>query len=103
MYELHTAAGSPMWSLILGAASLACLFLGITGTFAWWRRQRQSRSVAGNSPAQQAEAIILVGSQSGSTWEYARQLHEQLAASGMSVHSASMNQLQPSYRRPDTC
>lgn len=97
MYELHTASGSPMWSLILGAASLACLFLGITGTFAWWRRQRQSRSVAGNSPAQQAEAIILVGSQSGSTWDYARQLHEQLAASGMSVHSASMNQLQPSY------
>ncbi|AMR68388.1 PepSY domain-containing protein [Aquipseudomonas alcaligenes] len=97
MYELHTAAGSPMWSLILGAASLACLFLGITGTFAWWRRQRQSRTVAGNSPAQQAEAIILVGSQSGSTWDYARQLHEQLAASGMSVHSASMNQLQPSY------
>lgn len=97
MYELHTAAGSPMWSLILGAASLACLFLGITGTFAWWRRQRQSRSVAGNSPAQQAEAILLVGSQSGSTWDYARQLHEQLAASGMSVHSASMNQLQPSY------
>lgn len=97
MYELHTAAGSPMWSLILDAASLACLFLGITGTFAWWRRQRQSRSVAGNSPAQQAEAIILVGSQSGSTWDYARQLHEQLAASGMPVHSASMNQLQPSY------
>lgn len=97
MYELHSAAGSPMWSLILGAASLACLFLGITGTFAWWRRQRQSRSVAGNSPAQQAEAILLVGSQSGSTWDYARQLHEQLAASGMSVHSASMNQLQPSY------
>ena len=97
MYELHTAAGSPMWSLILGAASLACLFLGITGTFAWWRRQRQSRTIAGNSPAQQAEAIILVGSQSGSTWDYARQLHEQLAASGMSVHSASMNQLQPSY------
>lgn len=97
MYELHTAAGSPMWSLILGTVSLACLFLGITGTFAWWRRQRQSRSVAGNSPAQQAEAIILVGSQGGSTWDYARQLHEQLAASGMPVHSASMNQLQPSY------
>jgi sulfite reductase (NADPH) flavoprotein alpha-component len=99
LYELHTAASSPMWSLILGAASLACLFLGITGTFAWWQRQRQSRTIAGNSPAQQAEAIILVGSQSGSTWDYARQLHEQLAASGMPVHSASMNQLQPGYPR----
>jgi len=96
-YELHTGAHSPLWSLILAATSLACLFLSGSGLLAWWRRQRLARLLPNNAPAAQAETIVLVGSQGGSTWAYARQLHSQLVASGMRVHSASMNQLQPSY------
>ena len=96
-YELHTGAHSPMWSLILAATSLACLFLSASGLLAWWRRQRLAQLLPDNAPASQAETILLVGSQGGSTWAYARQLHSQLVASGLRVHSASMNQLQPSY------
>ena len=96
-YELHTGAHSPLWSLILAATSLACLFLSASGLLAWWRRQRLARLLPDNAPAAQAETIVLVGSQGGSTWAYAQQLHSQLVASGMRVHSASMNQLQPSY------
>lgn len=96
-YELHTGAHSPMWSLILAATSLACLFLSASGLLAWWRRQRLAKLLPDNAPASQAETILLVGSQGGSTWAYARQLHSQLVASGLRVHSASMNQLQPSY------
>ena len=96
-YELHTGAHSPLWSLILAATSLACLFLSGSGLLAWWRRQRLARLLPNNAPAAQADTILLVGSQGGSTWAYARQLHSQLVASGVRVHSASMNQLQPSY------
>ena len=97
MYELHTGVHSPLWSLALAGISLACLFISGSGLLAWWRRQRLTRLLPNNAPAAQAETIVLVGSQGGSTWAYARQLHSQLVASGMRVHSAGMSQLQPSY------
>ncbi len=97
IYELHTGAHSPLWSLILAGISVACLFISGSGVLSWWRRQRLARLLPNNAAAAQAETILLVGSQAGSTWDYARQLHRQLVASGMRVHSASMNQLQPSY------
>ncbi|MEK8079171.1 PepSY domain-containing protein [Pseudomonas sp. XK-1] len=96
-YELHTGAHSPLWALILSAASLCVVFLGATGLLAWWRRKRQAATLRGNTPANRADIIILVGSQGGATWGYARQLYEQMRAQGLQVHCASMNQLQPRY------
>lgn len=96
-YELHTGARSPLWALILGGVSLCVLFLSGSGLFAWWQRKHLAGALPGNAPADQAEIILLVGSQGGTTWSYARQLHEQLLAGGRRVHCASMNQLQPRY------
>ncbi|NVJ11601.1 flavodoxin domain-containing protein, partial [Myxococcus sp. AM001] len=52
-----------------------------------------------NTPADQAQIILLVGSQGGATWSYARQLQEQLQSQDLRVHCASMNQLQPHYHQ----
>ena len=97
LYELHTGAHSPLWALVLGSGCLSVLFLSASGLLAWWRRRRQASTLRGNSPAQRAEIVLLVGSQGGTTWGYARQLYAQLRAQGLEVHCASMNQLQPCY------
>ncbi|MBB6343332.1 sulfite reductase (NADPH) flavoprotein alpha-component [Pseudomonas fluvialis] len=96
-YVLHTGAGSPFWSLLLAGCSSALLFLTGSGLLAWWQRRRLTGELRGNVPAEQAQVVVLVGSQSGSTWHYARQLLAQLQAAGQRVHVASMNQLQPHY------
>lgn len=96
-YVLHTGAGSPFWSLLLAGCSSALLFLTGSGLLAWWQRKRLTGELRGNVPAEQAHVVVLVGSQSGSTWHYARQLLAQLQAAGQRVHVASMNQLQPHY------
>ncbi len=96
-YELHSGANSPLWTLILGASSLAVLFLSVSGLLAWWQRRQLTGSLRGNVPAAQAEIVLLVGSQGGTTWSYARQLQTQLQAAGRRVHCASMNQLQAHY------
>lgn len=99
IYELHTGAHSPLWTLILSGSSLAVLFLSGFGLLSWARRKRLAGARPDNTPADQAQIILLVGSQGGATWSYARQLHEQLQSQGLRVHCASMNQLQPHYRQ----
>lgn len=99
IYALHTGATSPLWALALSGASLAVLFLSGFGVFSWWRRQRLAGAVQGNSAADNAQIILLVGSQGGTTWGYARQLQQQLQEQGLRVHCASMNQLQSQYRQ----
>lgn len=96
-YMLHTGASSPFWSLVLAASAMALLFLSGSGLLAWWRRKHLVGNLPGNASADQAQVVLLVGSQGGSTWHYARQLHAQLQAAGQRVHVASMNQLQPDY------
>ncbi len=96
-YELHTGAHSPFWALVLGGASLSVLFLSGSGLLSWWRRKRLSDSLRDNTAPHKAQIILLVGSQEGNTWHYARQLHQQLRARGLGVHCASMNKLQPRY------
>ncbi|MBX9763465.1 MAG: PepSY domain-containing protein [Pseudomonadaceae bacterium] len=97
LYELHTGTHSPLWALVLGSGCLSVLFLSASGLLACWRRRRQASTLRGNSPALRAEIVLLVGSQGGTTWGYARQLYAQLQAQGLEVHCASMNQLQPCY------
>lgn len=96
-YALHTGEGMPLWSLLLAGQALALLFLGGSGLLGWHRRrQRLAAQDAGAAP-DEAEAVILVGSQGGSTWHYARQLQGQLEAAGLRVHAAALNAVQDDY------
>ena len=96
-YALHTGEGMPLWSVALAGLALATLFLGGSGLFGWWQRRGRVGEPDQGVSAEQAEAVILVGSQSGSTWAYARQLQAQLQAAGWPVHAAAMNAVQNDY------
>ncbi|MGZ8301179.1 MAG: PepSY domain-containing protein [Telluria sp.] len=98
VYRLHTGEGLWWLGLMLGLCALAAPWLAVTGAAVWWQRQRAKPRIRGNSSAQSAETVILVGSENNSTWGFAQALHEALRENGQRVHAAPMNQLSSNYR-----
>jgi sulfite reductase (NADPH) flavoprotein alpha-component len=98
IYMLHTGQGLWWLGLILGLTALSVPVMGGTGLVVWWNRRRARPRIRGNAPAQAADTVILVGSEGGSTWGFARTLHEALSRAGHKVHTAPMDSLAPSYK-----
>src|SRR5690606_9184982 len=61
------------------------------------QRRRSLPHIGNNSPAATADTILLVGSEGGSTWEFAKTLHAALRQAGHKVHAAPMNALAPAF------
>ena len=99
VYLLHTGQGAPMIALLVGLAALTVPVLAVTGAMIWWMRRRNTPRIAGNAPWREAETIVLVGSEAGSTWGFAATLHDALQQHGQSVHVAAMNDLRRAYPR----
>jgi sulfite reductase (NADPH) flavoprotein alpha-component len=93
IYQLHTGEGLWWLGLVLGICALGAPWMAVTGAIVWWQRQRARPRITGNSPAQSAETLILVGSENNSTWGFARVLHDALRKAGHRVHTAPMNQV----------
>lgn len=92
IYALHTGEGLWWLGLLLGLSALGAPWLAATGAIVWWQRQRAKPRIPGNSSAQSAQTVILVGSENNSTWGFARVLHDALRTAGQRVHTAPMNQ-----------
>lgn len=100
VYTLHTGQGIWWFAPILGAGALSIPILAFTGLAMWWRRARgREPRIANNNKAGEADVIILVGSQSNSTWEFAATLHAALVKNDHKVHTISMNSLAKEYPR----
>lgn len=99
IYLLHTGQGAPMIALLVGLGALAVPVLAVTGTFIWWTRRRNTPRIAGNAHWRDADTIVLVGSEAGSTWGFAATLHDALQQHGQRVHVAAMNDLRRAYPR----
>ena len=97
VYQLHTGEGLWWLGLMLGLCALCAPWLALSGATVWWQRQRAKPRFAGNSAAQAAQTVILVGSENNSTWGFARVLHDALRKAGQKVHTAPMNQLASRY------
>lgn len=98
IYQLHT--GESFWwlGLLLGVCALSVPLMSVTGALLWWRRRQSMPKIRHNNGAQNADTVILVGSESNSTWGFAKTLHEALNQTGHRVHTAPMNQLATEYR-----
>ncbi len=97
-YALHTGEGMAWLGALLGLAALMSPLIAGLGVAVWLHRRKAGQArVARNAPAQSAEIVILVGSESGSTWGFARVLHRELTASGHAVHLAPMSAFRPRY------
>ncbi|MGO4916167.1 PepSY domain-containing protein [Pseudogemmobacter sp. W21_MBD1_M6] len=97
IYMLHTGQGLWWLGLILGVMALGVPVMAATGALVWWARRRARPRIAANVAAHSADTIILVGSEGGSTWGFARTLHDALTALGHKVHTGAMGNIAPDY------
>jgi sulfite reductase (NADPH) flavoprotein alpha-component len=95
LYMLHTGQGLWWLGLLLGLGALTVPVLSVTGTLIWLKRRRAVPRISHNARPALAETLILVGSEGGSTWGFARSLHLALHAAGHQVHTAAMNATGP--------
>jgi sulfite reductase (NADPH) flavoprotein alpha-component len=97
IYMLHTGQGLWWLGLLLGLSAACVPVLAVSGCTVWWSRRRARAPIAGNVPAKDADTVILVGSEGGSTWGFARTLHAALRVNGHKVHVAPMGSVARSY------
>lgn len=97
-YTLHTGQGFWWYALILGAGAICVKVMVYSGLLVWWRRTKvNTPKLTKNTSSAGADTVILVGSQSRTTWGFAASLHNAFVANGNRVHTAPMNQLAREY------
>lgn len=101
IYMLHTGEGLWWLGMILGLSALTAPILAVTGIQTWWKRRRSMPKLTNNSGADAADTVILVGSESNTTWGFAKVLHDALTKAGHRVHTAPMNKLAPGYNKAE--
>lgn len=87
---LHTGDGAWAWAVVLGAMGASIPLFWATGVLLWWQARRSRPAIQGNSPLAQADSLIFVASESGSTWGFAQALHTALVAAGHRVHTTAL-------------
>ncbi|SFU21071.1 PepSY domain-containing protein [Sedimentitalea nanhaiensis] len=96
IYMLHTGQGMAWLGVVLGLMALGAPFMAATGVILWVQARRARPRIKGNVATGQADTILLVGSEGGSTWGFAATLHDALTQAGHKAHAASMSQFVPS-------
>ena len=87
---LHTGEGAWAWALLLGAMGASIPLFWGTGALLWWQARRSRPRIANNSPLAQADSLVFVASEGGSTWGFAQALHAALVAAGHRVHTTAL-------------
>lgn len=95
VHALHTGEGVAWLGLILGLMALGAPVMAGSGAILWGQARRMRPRITANVAAGQADTILLVGSEGGSTWGFAATLHEALTRAGHRVHAAPMAQFAP--------
>ncbi|MGE4244127.1 PepSY domain-containing protein [Ramlibacter sp.] len=89
---LHTGESAWLWAVVLGLAGSSVLLFWITGLIIWWQDRRRQVRIVDNVPPAQADVLVFVASEGGSTWGFARTLHDALVRCGHRVHTAGLEQ-----------
>lgn len=89
--DLHTGRTNIIWAAILGIASLNILFFIWSG-FAITLKRTRTKIGKNKFKANEAEIVVLVGSENGSTVGFANKIHQQFLANGKKSFMVQMNQ-----------
>ena len=91
-FKLHTGQGSVSWSLVLLLTSISILFFLYSGTMIFIaRKRRQAYPKPELSEKDASEFIILIGSETGSTFRFGAALSSALVKAGKTTHMAELN------------
>ncbi len=88
IHGLHTGQNMGYWSLLLLTTCFSILYFCYSGlkiTF-----QRLKANFKNSISPSEAEIILFVGSENGSTWEFAKALHQQLIKNNQKVYTVGM-------------
>lgn len=88
-FDLHTGQNNMVWAIILALASINILLFIYSG-FAITLKRNKTK-VKNKFKATACEYILLVGSENGSTFGFANQIHIQLQANGKKSYLTDMN------------
>lgn len=91
---LHTGEGAWPWAVVLAFVGACVLLFWLSGVVIWWQARRQAPRITGNSPLAQADVLIFVASEGGSTWGFAQTLHDALRQAGHHVHTGALEHFQ---------
>jgi sulfite reductase (NADPH) flavoprotein alpha-component len=101
MHLLHTGQGASVLGLLLGLIALSVPVLSGTGLLVWLSGRPRKAKVP-QTRAQAADLVVLVGSEGGTTWRFARAFAACAHAAGKSVHLAEMNDFAPqTYKKAE--
>ena len=91
---LHTGEGAWAWAVVLGLAAACIPLFWATGLILWWQARRSAPKIARNSALRDADVLIFVASENGSTWGFAQALHEAFVRQGHRVHASGLEHFQ---------
>ena len=93
---LHTGESAWAWALVLGLGALSIPLFWLTGLLLWLQARRQAPRFADNSAPAQADTLVFVASENGSTWGFAEALHAALVRAGHRVHTSALENFRAS-------
>ena len=91
---LHTGEAAWPWAVVLGLVGASVLLFWLSGIAIWWQARRQAPHITGNAPLAQADVLIFVASEGGSTWGFAQTLQDALSQGGHRVHTSALENFQ---------
>lgn len=92
--SLHTGRGSILWSMILFISTVSILFFIYSGfTMTLQRRKKISLFPKNMYSKNESEFILLVGSETGSTYTPAKLVYDAIKDTGRKVYISDMNSL----------
>ncbi|MDR2155508.1 MAG: PepSY domain-containing protein [Burkholderiaceae bacterium] len=91
---LHTGEGAWPWAVPLGLAGACIPLFWVTGLLMWWQARRQTPRIKDNAALTQADTLIFVASEGGTTWGFAEALHRALTRNGHRVHTSGLENFQ---------
>ena len=90
--KLHTGEGNPLWAVVLLISSASILFFIVSGFIMTYKRWGKNKTVATKFDKDESEFIILVGSETGNSFEFAKSFYDALLHAGKSVFISPLNQ-----------
>ena len=87
---LHTGEAAWLWAVVLGLVGASVLVFWVSGVVIWWQAREQAPRITGNTPVAQADVLIFVASEGGSTWGFAQTLQDALVQAGHRVHTSAL-------------
>ncbi|MGO4920993.1 PepSY domain-containing protein [Maribacter spongiicola] len=88
---LHTGEGNVIWSIILLLASTSILFFMYSGFVMTLKRRKKGKRITQLLGKDECEYIILVGSESGTAFDFGQRLYNGLTKVGKKVFLTELN------------